>query len=45
MSYSEDYRPFYYRTTKEDDQYKKWAEAFEPILNEFISDLKKIIEG
>ena len=45
MSYSEDYKPFYIRTTKEDEQYKKWAAAFEPILNEFLTDLKKIIEA
>lgn len=43
MSYNEDYKPFYVRTTKEDEQYKKWAAAFEPILNEFLTDLKKII--
>lgn len=45
MSYSEDYKPFYIRTTKEDEQYKKWAAAFEPILNEFLTDLKSIIKG
>ena len=45
MSYNEDYKPFYVRTTKEDEQYKKWAAAFEPILNEFLTDLKKIIEA
>lgn len=44
MSYSEDYKPFYIRTTKEDEDYKKWAAAFEPILNEFLTDLKRIIE-
>jgi hypothetical protein len=45
MSYSEDYRPFYFRTNKDDESYKKWAEAFEPVLNEFLNDLKNIIEG
>lgn len=45
MSYNEDYKPFYIRTTKEDEQYKKWAAAFEPILNEFLTDLKSIIKG
>lgn len=45
MSYNEDYRPFYIRTAKDDENYKKWAAAFAPILNEFLTDLKVIIEG
>ena len=44
MSYNEDFDPFYIKTTKENEQYKKWAEAFEPVLNEFLTDLKRIIE-
>ncbi len=44
MSYNVDYRPFYKRTTKEDAGYIKWAAAFEPILAEFLNDLKIIIE-
>ena len=44
MSYNEDYRPFYKRTYCDDKAYVKWAAAFEPILNEFLEDLKRIIE-
>jgi len=44
MSYNVDYRPFYKRTNKTDKEYLKWAEKFEPILNEFLTDLKKVIE-
>ena len=44
MSYNVDYRPFYFRTTKDDEHYKKWASAFEPVLNDFLTDLKRIIE-
>lgn len=44
MSYNVDYRPFYKRTNKTDAGYIKWAEKFSPILNEFLADLKKVIE-
>jgi len=44
MSYSEDYEPFYFRVTRDNEQYQKWAAAFEPVLNEFLTDLKRIIE-
>lgn len=44
MSYNVDYRPFYCRTTRHHEEYVKWSAAFEPILNEFLTDLKRIIE-
>jgi len=44
MSYNVDYRPLYVRTQKDNAEYLKWAEKFSPILDEFLKDLRLIIE-
>ena len=43
MSYNRKAKDFIIRTTKDDEKYLKWASAFEPILNDFIEDLDKLL--
>lgn len=42
MSYHPDYEDFTIRVCAEDEDYKKWAEAFKPILTDFLKKLSKI---
>ena len=44
MSYSEDYPPFYIRTSNTNESYLKWVEGFEKVWPEFKADLIKLIE-
>lgn len=44
MSYHRKAKDFVIRTTKDDEKYLKWVAAFEPILNDFIADLDKLLE-
>jgi len=44
MSYSEDYPPFYIRTSNTNEVYLKWVEGFEKVWPEFKADLIKLIE-
>jgi len=44
VSYSQESRPLVIRTTKDDEGYLKWKEAFDKILPEFINDLNEIIK-
>ena len=43
MSYHTDFKPFIVTANKSDEAYQKWAKAFDKILNEFLTDLEKII--
>lgn len=43
MSFNELAEPFIIRTTKDDEQYNKWVDAFVPTMQDFLTDLKSII--
>jgi hypothetical protein len=45
MSYHTKSQPLVVRTTKDDPAYVKWAAAFDKVLPEFLTDLKKIIQS
>jgi hypothetical protein len=43
MSYHSEAKELIVRTTKEDAGYKRWVEAFEPILKEYVSRLDRLV--
>jgi hypothetical protein len=44
MSYHKDCKELIVRVTSDDDGYKKWAKAFDPILSDFLQERDEVIK-